>query len=212
MSIPNFRMIAEMLRFPRGGGSRRGPRRGRGSALRRRARGCLLLVMAAAVAGCSPSLDWRTLHSEAGYTIDLPARPTVDARTVEIGGAPLTMRMQAAHVAGAVFAVGTVMLPEASEAGRRVVLDALRAALSRNLRAQPAVREVTVPLAAGGSTPSVELTIRGEPAGASGAAAGKTVVARLVARGAHVYQAVAIADAPLPAEALDQFFGSLKLD
>ncbi|WLE60743.1 hypothetical protein GIY62_08910 [Burkholderia plantarii] len=213
MSIPNFRMIAEMLRFPRGGGSRRGPRRGRGSALRRRARGCLLLVMAAAaVAGCSPSLDWRTLHSEAGYTIDLPARPTVDARTVEIGGAPLTMRMQAAHVGGAVFAVGTVMLPEASEAGRRVVLDALRAALSRNLRAQPAVREVTVPLAAGGSTPGVELTIRGEPAGASGAAAGKTVVARLVARGAHVYQAVAIADAPLPAEALDQFFGSLKLD
>jgi hypothetical protein len=212
MSIPDFHMLAEMLRFSRGG-SGRWPRRGLIAALRRRARGCLLLVtMAAAVAGCSPSLDWRTLHSESGYTIDLPARPTVDARTVEIGGAPLTMRMQAAHVDGAVFAVGTVMLPDASEAGRRAVLDALRAALSRNLRAQPAVREVPVPLAAGGSTPGIELTIRGEPAGASGAAAGKTVVARLVARGAHVYQAVAIADAPLPAEALDQFFGSLKLD
>ncbi|MBI0327198.1 hypothetical protein I6G79_09045 [Burkholderia plantarii] len=203
------------MRLSRGSGPGLGPHRSRASALRRRARGCLVLVlvMAAAVAGCSPSLDWRTLHSsESGYTIDLPARPTVDARTVEIGGAPLTMRMQAAHVAGAVFAVGTVMLPDASEAGRRAVLDALRAALSRNLHAQPVAREVVVPLAAGGSTPGVELTIRGGPAGASDAAAGKTVVARLVARGTHVYQAVAIADAPLPAEALDQFFGSLKLD
>ncbi|ACR30254.1 hypothetical protein [Burkholderia glumae] len=202
MSIPDFRAPAAARRFPRGA-----------AALLARARACLLLAVAAAAAvGCSPALDWRTLHSDAGYTIDLPARPTVDARTVEIGGAPLTMRMQAAHVAGAVFAVGTVTLPQPSEAGRRAVLEALRAALARNLRAQPVVREVAVPLAAGGSTPGVELTIRGGPAGSSQATAGKTMVARLVARGAHVYQAVAIADTPLPAEALDQFLGSLKLD
>ncbi len=189
--------------------------RGRAAGARRLALSIAAALALGVAAGCTPALDWRTLHSEAGYSIDLPAKPTLDARPVEIGGASMDMRMQAAHVEGAVFAVGTVSLPDARPATQRAVLDALRAGLSRNLRAQAAEREVAVPLAAGGSTPGIELRLSGEPAGASGAsgaAAGKTVVARLVARGAHVYQAVAIADAPLPPEALDQFLGSFKLD
>ncbi|WP_186054602.1 hypothetical protein [Burkholderia gladioli] len=192
--------------------------RGRAAGARRLALSIAAALALGIAAGCTPALDWRTLHSEAGYSIDLPAKPTLDARPVEIGGASMDMRMQAAHVEGAVFAVGTVSLPDARPATQRAVLDALRAGLSRNLRAQAAEREVAVPLAAGGSTPGIELRLSGEPtgasghAGASGAAAGKTVVARLVARGAHVYQAVAIADAPLPPEALDQFLGSFKLD
>ncbi|URV24563.1 hypothetical protein [Burkholderia gladioli] len=197
--------------------------RGRAAGARRLALSIAAALALGIAAGCTPALDWRTLHSEAGYSIDLPAKPTLDARPVEIGGASMDMRMQAAHVEGAVFAVGTVILPDARPATQRAVLDALRAGLSRNLRAQAVEREVAVPLAAGGSTPGIELRLSGEPAGASGhgasdhagasgAAAGKTVVARLVARGAHVYQAVAIADAPLPPEALDQFLGSFKLD
>ncbi len=189
--------------------------RGRAAGARRLALSIAAALALGVAAGCTPALDWRTLHSDAGYSIDLPAKPTLDARPVEIGGASMDMRMQAAHVEGAVFAVGTVSLPDARPATQRAVLDALRAGLSRNLRAQAAEREVAVPLAAGGSTPGIELRLSGEPAGASGAsgaAAGKTVVARLVARGAHVYQAVAIADAPLPPEALDQFLGSFKLD
>ncbi|MEX3629547.1 MAG: hypothetical protein VB138_08745 [Burkholderia sp.] len=194
-------------------------------ALRGRAVGArrLVLSIAAALAlgsaaGCTPTLDWRTLHSDAGYSIDLPAKPTLDASAVEIGGASMSMRMLAAHVEGAVFAVGTVMLPDARPATQRAVLEALRAGLSCNLRAPAAEREVAVPLAAGGSTPGIELRLSGEPGEASGTsgisstAAGKTVAARLVARGAHVYQAVAIADAPLPPEVLDQFLGSFKLD
>ncbi|WP_407852864.1 hypothetical protein [Burkholderia gladioli] len=197
--------------------------RGRAAGARRLALSIAAALALGIAAGCTPALDWRTLHSEAGYSIDLPAKPTLDARPVEIGGASMDMRMQAAHVEGAVFAVGTVILPDARPATQRAVLDALRAGLSRNLRAQAVEREVAVPLAAGGSTPGIELRLSGEPAGASGhgasdhagasgAAAGKTVVARLVARGAHVYQAVAIADAPLSPEALDQFLGSFKLD
>ncbi|WP_414443172.1 hypothetical protein [Burkholderia sp. 22PA0106] len=185
--------------------------------VRRQARRSAVLAMAALlVAACSPALDWRTLHNDAGYTIDLPAKPTLDAREITIGGAPMTMRMQAAHVSGAVFAVGTVMLSDARPATRQAALDVLYAALSRNLHAPAARHEVTVPLAAGSTVPGIELTVNGKPAGAAsgaqGAAAGKTLVARLVARGTHVYQAVAIADAPLPADVLDAFFGSFKLD
>ncbi|KVD89003.1 hypothetical protein WS62_16695 [Burkholderia sp. ABCPW 14] len=179
----------------------------------------------ASLAACSPAYDWRTLHNDAGYTIDLPAKPTVEEHPVAIGGVPMKMRMQAAHVGGAVFAVGTVMLPDDRDATRHAVLDYLRTGLARNLRAQPAEQAVLVPLAAGGLTAGVELRMSGAPGGASGGASGaaresvssdagasKTVIARLVAHGRHVYEIIVISDAPLAAEPLEQFFGSLKLD
>ncbi|AIO65494.1 hypothetical protein DM82_3644 [Burkholderia oklahomensis] len=179
----------------------------------------------ASLAACSPAYDWRTLHNDAGYTIDLPAKPTVEEHPVAIGGVSMKMRMQAAHVGGAVFAVGTVMLPDDRDATQHAVLDYLRAGLARNLRAQPAEQAVLVPLAAGGQTAGVELRMSGAPGGASGGASGaapesvssdagasKTVIARLVAHGRHVYEVIVISDAPLAAEPLEQFFGSLKLD
>ncbi len=164
----------------------------------------------AACAACTPAYDWRTLHSEAGYSIDLPAKPTVEAHQVEIGGVPMEMRMQAAHPSGAVYAVGTVTLPDERDATQHAVLDYLRAGLARNLGAEPAVKPVLVPLASGGQTAGVELRLDGAASGADSAR--KIVVARLVARGRHVYQAIVIADAVPPDEQLEQFFGSLKLD
>ncbi|AHI78209.1 putative transmembrane protein [Burkholderia thailandensis USAMRU Malaysia  len=178
-------------------------------------RAAVVLGALALLAACSPAYDWRTLHNDAGYTIDLPAKPTVEEHPVAIGGAPMKMRMQAAHVGGAVFAVGTVMLPDDRDATRHAVLDYLRTGLARNLRAQPDERAVLVPLAAGGQTAGIELRMSGAPAGApgaSGARASKTVIARLVAHGRHVYEVIVISDAPLASEPLEQFFGSLKLD
>ncbi|KWZ41358.1 hypothetical protein WS73_24900 [Burkholderia savannae] len=183
----------------------------------------MVLGALASLAACSPAYDWRTLHNDAGYTIDLPAKPTVEEHPVAIGGAPMKMRMQAAHVGGAVFAVGTVMLPDDRDATQHAVLDYLRTGLARNLRTQPAEQAVLVPLAAGGQAAGVELLMSGAPDGASGAQgqaggassgvrASKTVIARLVAHGRHVYEVIVISDAPLASEPLEQFFGSLKLD
>lgn len=169
-----------------------------------------LACMSVALAACSPSYDWRTLHNDAGYTIDLPAKPTVENQPVAIGGASMPMRMQAAHVDGAVFAVGTLTLPDDRDDTRRAALEFLRAGLSRNLEGAPQTAAVPVPLAAGGAVNGLELRIAGAAAG--GDRAHKTIVARLVARGRHAYQAVVIADGPLTQEQLDQFFGSFKLD
>ncbi|KAF1053742.1 MAG: hypothetical protein GAK41_00747 [Burkholderia gladioli] len=109
------------------------------------ARRLAVLALATLVAAaCTPALDWRKLHSDAGYTLDLPAKPTLDAREIAIGGAPMTMRMQAAHLSGAVFAVGTVILPDARPATQQAALEVLRGALSRNLRAPAARRDVAV--------------------------------------------------------------------
>lgn len=169
-----------------------------------------LACMSAVLAACSPSYDWRTLHNDAGYTIDLPAKPTVEEQPVALGGTSMPMRMQAAHVDGAVFAVGTLTLPDDRGDTRRAALEFLRAGLSRNLEGAPQTASVPVPLAAGGAVNGLELRIAGAAAG--GDRARKTIVARLAARGRHAYQAVVIADGPLAQEQLDQFFGSFKLD
>ncbi|ATF37500.1 hypothetical protein CO709_17225 [Burkholderia thailandensis] len=205
-------------------GATRG-RVGRASPGVRARRAAVVLGALASLAACSPAYDWRTLHNDAGYTIDLPAKPTVEEHPVAIGGVPMKMRMQAAHVGGAVFAVGTVMLPDDRDATQHAALDYLRTGLARNLRAQPSEQAVLVPLAAGGQTAGVELRMSGAPAGASdasgadrqadgasGARASKTVIARLIAHGRHVYEVIVISDAPLASEPLEQFFGSLKLD
>lgn len=89
-------------------------------------RAVVMLGALASLAACSPAYDWRTLHNDAGYTIDLPAKPTVEEHPVAIGGVPMKMRMQAAHVGGAVFAVGTVMLPDERDATQHAVLDYLQ--------------------------------------------------------------------------------------
>ncbi len=169
-----------------------------------------LACVSAALAACSPSYDWRTLHNDAGYTIDLPAKPTVENQPVAVGGASMPMRMQAAHVDGAVFAVGTLTLPDDRDETRRAALDFLQAGLSRNLEGTPQTASVPVPLAAGGTVNGLELRIAGAASG--GDHTRKTIIARFVARGRHAYQAVVIADGPLAQEQLDQFFGSFKLD
>ncbi|QQJ96821.1 hypothetical protein JG536_14545 [Burkholderia ambifaria] len=169
-----------------------------------------LACVSAALAACSPSYDWRTLHNDAGYTIDLPAKPTVEDHPIAVGGASMPMRMQAAHVDGAVFAVGTLTLPDDRDDTRRAALEFLRAGLSRNLEGAPQTASVPVPLAVGGAVSGLELRVAGAASG--GDHAHKTIVARLVARGRHAYQAVVIADGPLAQEQLDQFFGSFKLD
>ncbi|MGS0896526.1 hypothetical protein ACVBGC_28945 [Burkholderia stagnalis] len=169
-----------------------------------------LVCAGAALAACSPSYDWRTLHNDAGYTIDLPAKPTLEEQPVAVGGTPMRMRMQAAHVDGAVFAVGTLMLPDDRDDTRRAALEFLRTGLSRNLEGAPRTAAVPVPLAAGGAVDAVELRVAGAAAG--GDRTRKTIVARLVARGRHAYQVVVIADGPLAQEQFDQFFGSFKLD
>ncbi|QQK02313.1 hypothetical protein JFN94_14715 [Burkholderia anthina] len=169
-----------------------------------------LACVSAALAACSPSYDWRTLHNDAGYTIDLPAKPTVENQPVAVGGVSMPMRMQAAHVDGAVFAVGTLTLPDDRDETRGAALDFLQAGLSRNLEGTPQTVSVPVPLAAGGTVNGLELRIAGAASG--GDHARKTIIARLVVRGRRAYQAVVISDEPLAQEQLDQFFGSFKLD
>ena len=161
-------------------------------------------------AACSPAYNWRTVADPAqGFSIDLPAKPTVDERGVEIAGSSLPMHVRAAHTQGAVFAIAAIDLPRDDPALRQAVVDALRGALARNVGASPVEHVVRVPLSNGAAVKGVELTATGA---AGQARERRTIHAWIAARGTHVYQAVIVAAHAPPQEQTDQFFGSLVLE
>src|SRR5258705_3764344 len=161
------------------------------------------------LAACSPTYDWRTImNNDNGYTVDLPAKPAADERQIDIGGTSMKMSMQTAEAGDAVFAVGTVMLPGDDPQVQRTALEFLRTGLARNLGATPDSHATQIPLAAGGQVLGIEMTFSGK---AGPKQEQRTMHARLVARGRHVYQAAVIASKELPQEQLDQFFQSFKL-
>jgi hypothetical protein len=167
------------------------------------------LLLGVVLSACSPTFDWRTvMNNDNGYSVDFPAKPGNDERAVQIDGAPMQMAMQTAEAGNAVFAVGTVMLPDDHEATQRVALNFLRDGLARNVGAAPDAHAVAITLAAGGKVPGVEMKLSGE---AGSQHETRTVYARLAARGRHVYQAAIIASGPLPQEQIDQFFSSFRL-
>jgi len=167
------------------------------------------LVLTAAFAACSPTYDWRLVtNNDSGYVIDLPAKPSADERDVVIGTMTVRMRMQTAEVDHAVFVVGTIALPDDQAATQQKALAFLRDGLARNVGAPAHARPVDVPLASGGATPGVEMRV----SGAAGAdRQRRTIHARLVAKGAHVYQVAIVAGHEPPPDQVDQFFDSFKL-
>jgi hypothetical protein len=148
------------------------------------------------------------MSNDNGYTVDLPAKPSSDARQIDIGGTSMRMAMQTAEAGNAVFAVGTVILPSDDPQTQRTALDFLRTGLARNVSAAPDGHAVQIPLAAGGQVPGLEMTLSGR---AGEQKETRTIYARFVAHGRHVYQAAIIASEPLPQEQVDQFFQSFQL-
>lgn len=168
------------------------------------------LLCASLVAACSPAYNWRTVTDAAeGYAIDLPAKPTIDERSVDIAGATLPMHVRAARAEDAVFSIASIDLPRDDAQLRQSVVDALRRALARNVQATPIEHPVTVPMTQGGAAQAVEVVATGK---AGDAHEQRTIHAWITANGRHVYQAAVIAAHAPPQEQSEQFFGSLKLE
>lgn len=207
MQIPRCRLFRSLFRSSRRYSSQLGGRRAVAARVACRAAG--LLVLTAVFAACSPAYDWRVVTNNAsGYVVDLPAKPHADERDVDMGGMTVRMRMQTAEAGGAVFVVGTVDLPADDANTQQKALGFLRDGLARNVGAQPAARQVDVPLASGGTVQGVEMKVTGA---AGGEQQIRTIHARLVAKGARVYQVAIVAPHEPPPDQVDQFFGSFKL-
>jgi len=168
-----------------------------------------VLLAGSLLVACSPTYDWRTImNNDNGYTVDLPARPSVDEREIDIGGTQMKMSMQIAEAGDAVFAVGTVMLPSDDPRVQHTALEYLRSGLARNLGSAPNAKTAEIPLAAGGEVQGLEMTFSGK---AGPKQETRTMHARLVAKGRHVYQAAVIASKEPPQEQVEQFFESFKI-
>lgn len=169
----------------------------------RTASGFALVLLA--TLGCSPALDWRDVRPEgAGLTLLFPCKPAAHSRQVRLAEHPVRLNLQACSADGATWAVAFVDVGDPRRVGP--ALRELHRAAADNLGAAPgALQPWPVP----GETPqpdSGRAILRGKTP------QGEAMVSRAVffARGMQVYQATVMGGEP-SAQALEQFFGSLRL-
>ncbi len=181
------------------------------SAMNRVVRVCVMLAAAVVLAACSPRYDWREVHDKDGaYAVTYPAKPTQDAREVKFASGPLPMRMQAARVDEALFAVGVVTLPNDDATLRQTVLAELQQGLLANVN-DAAAAPAQVMVRQAGDAP----TVPGVAVSAQGKSSDKTeryVAARFVGRGNHAYQVVVMGTKAPTKEQVDQFLDSFTLE
>jgi hypothetical protein len=188
------------------------PTKGPARASRRAALGVLAAPPLAWLAGCSPELDWREIRAEdAGVLVMLPAKPARMVRAINLEGLSLEMTMVGAQVREIAYTVGTVVLPEDSDAMRARALASMRAAMVRNIGgtvgAERAVQVLRVDMGGQrtGSASAVEIEAGGRMRDREA-----TLIARFVAVGAQAWQAVVLGARP-EREAAALFLESLKL-
>lgn len=170
-----------------------------------------VLFTGAALLACTPSYDWRTIqNNDDAYEVTFPAKPHSDARDINVAGKPMHMKMQMAEAGDAVFAVGTVDLPDADPVTQRAALDFLQQGLARNLNAAPAAHPVDIDVAAGGRLPGAEITVNGTSANGQKSETHQ-IRARFIAKGTHAYQVAIVSSKAPPPDQIDQFFSSFKL-
>jgi hypothetical protein len=161
----------------------------------------------AALAGCSPTLDWREVRPPGSHAQALfPCKPASHARTVTLAGAAVEMSMYACAVSQVSYALAFADMVDPA-----LVTPALEE-LARSARAHLAssgAPGASSPLAVAGATPN--------PRSASWTLSGRLPDGRLVnerlalfAWGTRVYQATAVGER-LDASALETFFASLKV-
>ena len=164
-----------------------------------------ILSLLAALAACSPALDWREVRpAGSGVSALFPCRPETRERTVRIAGAERRMQLHSCDAAGATFSLAVV--DGAEPAGVDPLLAAMKASVAANLGGQASAAE---PFAPPGATPN--------PASTLLKVAGRLPDGRPVAGGAaffvhgvRIYQATAIGEA-LPEDALRGFFAAIKV-
>jgi hypothetical protein len=178
----------------------------------RAARFVAALAIVAGLAACSPEHDWREIRAEdADFVVMMPARPASLTRPIDLDGQRLDMAMRGAQAREVTYTVGTVRLPDASDASRERALAAMRLAMVRNIggteRASRAV-EVSVVDPSG--------RVLGRVGGVEVEAVGRmrdreaTLIARFVGDGPHAWQAVVLGPTP-DREHAALFLESLKL-
>lgn len=71
-----------------------------------------MIVVSAAMLGCSPKLDWRSVNTERlGYTALFPEKPKQAERTLPYAGLELQQTLEVAQIDDAIMSVTTIAVP-----------------------------------------------------------------------------------------------------
>jgi hypothetical protein len=161
------------------------------------------IALTLGLSACSPRFDWREVRgTDAPFTVLMPAKPSTQARPVNIGGTTVTMTMTAADVNGLTFAVGSAEFADAAQAA--AALDAMKTALVRNIGGTILHEQ------AASAAPPPAASIRVDAIGPGGNRQ-QHLFARLLARDRRVYQVLVVgAEKAIERDAVDMFLDSFK--
>jgi hypothetical protein len=170
----------------------------------------LLLALIAALAACSPALNWREVRPEStALVVMFPCKPSRQTRELPLAGARVRMELLACEAGGATWALSHAQLGDPARVGAS--LAALNESLAANLGMGAAPDGVAwlVP----GMTPQPQarrLQLRGQRADGVQV----RVEAGVFSHGTQVFQVVVMQpaqDSAADGEMLQAFFGSLKV-
>ena len=169
-----------------------------------RARALCLALVCAALAACSPELDWRETSSAQGrFAVLLPGKPYEAARKVSTTAGEVEMHMTAAQAAGWQFGVVWADYPASAAGEPEQLIDAQRDALLRNTAAK-VIAEKSTPL---DGRPGRLLTAEGRNGDTA-----VTLHARFVVDGVRLYQVAATgAKGGVDQNGIETFLDSFKL-
>jgi hypothetical protein len=164
------------------------------------------VLLAVAVAACSPTFNWREVRVESTtLRAMLPCKPDNGMRRVPMGGAEAELSVLGCDTGGATFAVLHAQIPDAARVDE-VLVQWNRATLANLHGTMTATRPFTL----AGATPlpgAVRVSMMGKRQDGS-AVRGE---AAYFARGTRVFQAVVYAGEPKP-EWVQPFFDGLKFE
>lgn len=178
-------------------GDSAGPRR-RGLAL--------LLAGLAALGGCSPALDWRSVRpADGAVAVWMPCKPDRHERPVQLAaGLKVTLQMQVCDAGGTTWAVSSFEVAESAAVD--AALEALRAARPAQLGGSEREARAYTPAGAAPRAQAQRILVEGRRP--DGRPVRELSAAFAVDR--QVYQLLALDGQPGP-EALDMFFERLEL-
>lgn len=88
----------------------------------------VVIAIGFAILGCSPKLDWRSVHSERlGYTAFFPEKPKQAERNLPFAGLELKQTLDVAQIDDAIMSVTTIALPATIQAQATALLDQVQA-------------------------------------------------------------------------------------
>lgn len=164
------------------------------------------------VAACTPEYDWREVRPEgAGFAVLMPDKPASMTRRIQLEGLDLEMTMHGARVKDVAYTVGTVTLPDATQATREQVLAAMRRAMVGNIggterAAVPvAISRIDASGARIGEAPGLQIEATGRMRESDA-----VLLARFVAVDDRAWQAVVLGPRP-DREPASQFLESLRI-